>query len=245
MRKNTCILVIVAVLLFPVLMWAQGKKNPPPPVYVEVTTNPTILHEERPYYPDLAVRAGKEGTVHLKMWVDEKGNVADVSIVKSEDEIFDKPAMEAAKKYQFSPAKIAGKPVAVWVTIPFKFRLAKDDAKFQAPSAKGISSNVKPVKTINVDKQVEILYSVPAVYPEQAKKEGAEGEAVVQVLVDESGDAVQVRLVKTDRGDFGEAAVAAVAKWKFKPAMKDNKPLASWVTVPFKFKLDADKKKKK
>ena len=97
MRKNTCIFVIAAGLLLPVIMWAQGKKNPPPPVIMEITTNPTILHDEKPYYPDIAVRAGKEGTVHLKLWVDEKGDVVDVEMLRSDADIFDQPAIEAKK----------------------------------------------------------------------------------------------------------------------------------------------------
>jgi len=31
----------------------------------------------------------------------------------------------AAKEYRFTPSEIKGKPVAVWVTIPFKFKLAE------------------------------------------------------------------------------------------------------------------------
>jgi outer membrane biosynthesis protein TonB len=33
-------------------------------------------------------------------------------------------------------------------------------------------------------------------------------------------------------------------KWKFKPAMMDGKPVAVWVTIPFKFKMDNPKTNK-
>ena len=57
--------------------------------------------------------------------------------------------------------------------------------------------------------------------------------SVAKALVDRSEPA----------GVFDETALAAVKKWKFTPAMKDGKPVASRVRVPIDFDTrDPDKK---
>jgi TonB family protein len=44
-------------------------------------------------------------------------------LMKSTDDLFTQPALEAAKKWKFTPAIMNDKPVLVWIAIPFRFRL--------------------------------------------------------------------------------------------------------------------------
>jgi outer membrane biosynthesis protein TonB len=37
---------------------------------------------------------------------------------------------------------------------------------------------------------------------------------------------------------FNEVAVAAAMQWVFTPAVMNNGPVAVWVSIPFKFKLN-------
>ena len=57
---------------------------------------------------------------------------------------------------------------------------------------------------------------------------------VLHVLVGKDG---RVKNVKVFRGVKGldDAAVLAVKKWVFKPALSNNKPVAVWVEVPIDF----------
>jgi TonB family protein len=65
----------------------------------------------------------QKGTVWVKLWVDEKGNVREATVLKSDAEILNQPSIDAAMKWKFEPAILKGQPVDVWVTIPFKFKL--------------------------------------------------------------------------------------------------------------------------
>jgi TonB family protein len=56
--------------------------------------------------------------------VGKDGRVREVVVVKSDFEILSEAAVEAAKQFVFTPAYVTGGPVAVWVAIPFDFRLA-------------------------------------------------------------------------------------------------------------------------
>ncbi|TMQ60354.1 MAG: energy transducer TonB [Candidatus Eisenbacteria bacterium] len=83
------------------------------------------------------------------------------------------------------------------------------------------------------DPPVPVTQVQPA-YPEFAREAQIQGKVVLHVLVDKNG---RVKNVKVIRGVTGlnEAAVDAIKKWVFKPALSNNKPVAVWVEVPMDF----------
>ncbi len=95
-----------------------------PPPFQPVEEMPKIIKRVPPVYPELAIKANLEGTVYLKFWVDKEGNPRDVSVVQSTADIFNEPAITAATQFLFIPAYMNAGPVAVWITMPFRFRLA-------------------------------------------------------------------------------------------------------------------------
>ena len=90
--------------------------------YYSLTEKPEIVEQGIPKYPELAKKAGIEGTVVVKVLVGYEGNVESTELVKSV-EVLDEAALEAARQFKFSPAKLDGKPVKVWMALPFKFKL--------------------------------------------------------------------------------------------------------------------------
>lgn len=87
------------------------------------------LNDVGPDYPDIAKKAGLTGRVILKYKIDVDGSVSDVQVLEG-DEIFRKPAIDAVSQFRYRPAERDGKPVPVWMTMPFKFVLPEhqDDA---------------------------------------------------------------------------------------------------------------------
>lgn len=101
------------------------EEDGPPPDFVPVEKQPQPLpgNNPAPVYPEIARRAGVEGTVWVKIWVDKDGNPRKAQVLKSDAELFNQPAIDAAMRWKFTPAIMNNGPVAVWVSIPFKFRL--------------------------------------------------------------------------------------------------------------------------
>jgi periplasmic protein TonB len=97
--------------------------NQEPPDFVAYEKEPLPVKQIQPKYPDLAIKAGLEGTVVLKVWVTKEGKVKKAVILKSDADVFNEAAIEAAKQWVFTPALQQKKPIDVWVSIPFKFRL--------------------------------------------------------------------------------------------------------------------------
>jgi len=76
-------------------------------------------------YPEIAKRAGVEGTVYIEAFVDESGSVTRTLVVKGIGAGCDEAAQEAVMKTKFKPGKQRGKPVKVRMSIPIRFRLQK------------------------------------------------------------------------------------------------------------------------
>jgi TonB family protein len=84
---------------------------------------PTVLKKVDPDYPKEALKDSLEGSVMVKVRVNASGRVIHARIVASDNVIFNNAALKAARKWIFTPAILKGKPVNVWVSIPFHFSL--------------------------------------------------------------------------------------------------------------------------
>jgi protein TonB len=85
----------------------------------------------------------------------------------------------------------------------------------------------------------KIIYSVLPQYPASALSQGLEGTTLLSVYVGLSGAAERVE-VKTSSGlaALDEAAAAAVAQWKFNPAVQGGAAIASCFEVPVRFEVN-------
>ncbi|WP_158305386.1 energy transducer TonB [Opitutus terrae] len=81
--------------------------------------------------------------------------------------------------------------------------------------------------------------SVAPTYPPEMKQEKASGIVMVKISIDENGDVVDRVVAKSTRAEFDEAALAAISKWKFKPAKKDGAAVKATVTIPIKFTAES------
>jgi protein TonB len=111
-KYRSSILAACLSVIVPSAVFAQAKAEPPVPVRMVA-----------PDYPQELRREGVAGVVMVSCTIDEKGDVQDVTIEKSSNSTFDRPALAAVKKWKFKPAKLDGAAVAKKVTIPLKFSI--------------------------------------------------------------------------------------------------------------------------
>lgn len=76
-------------------------------------------------------------------------------------------------------------------------------------------------------------------YPELARRAEIEGVVRVEVLVDKKGDVRDARVLKGSGANAGfeEAALEAARLARWRPAMQNNTPVATWVWYDIKFRL--------
>ena len=78
----------------------------------------------------------------------------------------------------------------------------------------------------------------PPVYPADAMQEGKEGTVVLVVDINAQGAVTGAKVARSS-GDarLDQAALSAVPKWTFNPAMENGKPVAGQVRVPVQFAM--------
>jgi protein TonB len=99
------------------------------------------------------------------------------------------------------------------------------------------SSSPAPMPFVAIESQPEFIHREPAVYPEIARKIGLQGRVTVEVTVDAQGKPIQAKIVKSASDVFNEAAIEAVMKYTFKPAMMSTGPVTAKVYIPIDFRL--------
>jgi TonB family protein len=89
-----------------------------------------------------------------------------------------------------------------------------------------------------VDVPARPVDPIVGVYPPGLRSLGIEGEVEARVAVLPDGSVAAARLVSSTHDAFTEAARAAIAAARFHPALRDGRPVASWVGVRLRFRLE-------
>lgn len=76
-------------------------------------------------------------------------------------------------------------------------------------------------------------------YPTTARTAGTQGKVVLQAVIDEQGIPRAVSVLKLPEGgeELAGAAVGAVERWRYRPAMREGKPVPVYFTVVVQFRL--------
>lgn len=78
----------------------------------------------------------------------------------------------------------------------------------------------------------------PPDYPRQMLSRQITGVVSLLVEIDSQGNVSECKIEKASRSEFEKPAQEAVLKWKFKPAERAGKPVASRLLIPLHFRLE-------
>jgi len=74
-------------------------------------------------------------------------------------------------------------------------------------------------------------------YPRLAQRAGLEGTVVVAVIIEKDGQPSNVEVLKSVAKVLDEAAMTAVMKQRFEPALQRNRPVRVVMSIPVRFRL--------
>ena len=194
-------------------------------------TSPSIA------YPELALVQGIEGTLEVKVLVNEKGGVSEVAVVSSSDPIFVDPTLSDLKKFEFVPASVDGKATELWLRMDIGFKTQHSwtsafDGEEQSQQSSSEWALVGDGEMPQFDQ--EILRD-NIVFPKEAMARGAAGVVVVRARVSTEGEVVAMEVEGTADADLAEAAFQAVAATPFTPGTEAGEPKEMWTMIPITF----------
>jgi periplasmic protein TonB len=82
-----------------------------------------------------------------------------------------------------------------------------------------------------------VLSKVEPEYSEEARKAKWQGTVVLSLVVDDQGRPQALKVVRSLGLGLDQKAIEAVEKWRFKPGMKDGKPVPVMATIEVNFRL--------
>lgn len=82
---------------------------------------PVKITDVKPDYPQEAYTSGVGGVVVLEALIDTRGNVVDLDVVRSVQQL-DRAAIDAVSKWKYQPATKEGAPIPVLMTVTLTFK---------------------------------------------------------------------------------------------------------------------------
>jgi len=88
----------------------------------EIDQKPRAVFQSAPVYPSEMRGKKVEGVVTVLFVVDSAGKVANPHVEKSNNPAFERPALDAVKRWKFEPAVKGGQRVACKMRVPMRFQ---------------------------------------------------------------------------------------------------------------------------
>jgi protein TonB len=144
--------------------------------------------------------------------------------IEEEPEVVDEPTPEPMERLETAPVEAAPEPAP-----------APSPPPTPAPEPEPPPNKVFNQGT--VDRNAEMKGRIEVEYPSSAKRAGIEGRVILQFVVDESGRPQAIEVLRSPSDMLSEAAVDALEKKSFKPAMQNGQPVKMRMSQPVTFRL--------
>ncbi|MBT8399820.1 MAG: M56 family metallopeptidase [Rhodothermia bacterium] len=246
-RTTSVLAFAVTLSAVALLVAACTEAGPSSEVFTTVETMPELEGglasiQQELAYPEIAKKAGVEGRVVVQFVVDERGVVTDPKVVRGVGSGLDEEALRVVRRARFEPGMQAGKPVKVQLSLPITFKLDDSSSDSKPPTTTSALPPALPDELADVDEGPVLIGGLESIiqeikYPEVAREAGVEGRVVVSFTVDESGSVTSPEIVQSVGSGLDAEAIRVTRTARFRPAMKDGKPVKARLALPINFKL--------
>jgi len=159
-------------------------------------------------------------------------------------EVTNDPTERASLPADFAPSlqeipPTGSKPIFIQPPEPYMPPVEGHSTQIRIPAYTGLGGSSVAIYTPGMlDKQpVPVVQGKPA-YPFELRQAGITGQAVVDFIVDRTGNVRNARVESATSNAFGSSAVAAVSKWHFRAGMKGGKTVNTRMQAPIVFNLN-------
>lgn len=153
-------------------------------------------------------------------------------------------AAQQAAAAKAAAAKLAQQQAAAAQAAQLKQQELAQQAAQQAGAAKSQSTAeaAKPAASAGVTREAILTRQALPRYPTSAQRAGIEGWVEVDFSVGTDGEVHDAKVARAQpRHVFDRAALEAVDRWRFQPAMRDGKPVEAKLRRRIVFKLGSNR----
>jgi TonB family protein len=147
------------------------------------------------------------------------------------------PKPKAKKVPIPDPTPDEPEPIRLPEEIDQDIDLPETDVVFDIPEGPPPAEPTGPIQVGGDVKAPIKEYAPQPQYTEIARKARIQGVVIVQAIIDKQGNVTDVKVLKPLPMGLDKAAADAVAKWKFKPATLNGKPVDVYYNLTVNFTL--------
>ncbi len=137
--------------------------------------------------------------------------------------------------------KATALPKPVEEPVQMKVGMVREKGVPNEPMAMPVQKPSGPRDTeFDSDSGPKFLHGEMPQYPMIARRLGKEGRVILRLTIDEKGNLINIEVIEKADYGFTEAAVEAVKKSTFLPAMLDGRLVTTRAVLPIKFTLRRD-----
>ena len=194
----------------PQAVWAQGRAKD---VAAPGTALPQPLRTVPLRYPEMPDFHWTDGEVDLGFVVDEKGRIGSVEVLRGPHPAFVDAALDALLATPYKPASHAGQPMSMRVTRRYDFKMSTGMDAIIKPGPTGPITG--PGGKVRLEAAPAAQLAVWPTYPVALLRNRVQGSAKVRMSVAPDGQVQAVELLAATHPEFGQAARAMAAAWRF------------------------------
>lgn len=200
-----------------------------------------------PAFPQTVVYDGMaEGHATLAFSRTAAGEPGDILVLEATHPLLAEAAVAAVRNWRFQPSNNPEDLKSRTLRIGFRlqgivvFPLGKDKPLSSAKEGGGLTLTA-PVRVPQLQTLAQtpkaLAQPMPA-YPAALRSRPVEGNAAVRFYVDEAGRVRLPEVISATAPEFAEAALAAVAQWRYEPPQDGGRSIVASDNWSFQFKAN-------
>lgn len=219
----------------------QDSAGAPPPAAFEIREldeTPAPTFQARPAYPTKFAKNKVTGSAVVEFIVAADGRVVGARAVSASQPEFGAAAVAAVERWRFTPGRKKGRAVATRMQVPIHFELDEPPLSETLGAALRAATTQAHLPAIDISR-LDVMPTPRSQarpnFPAHLREKGVQGNAVIDIIVDVNGDVRNAFVLRATHPELGDAALAAVAQWKFKPGQLRGRVVNTHMQVPIVF----------
>lgn len=228
----------VAVLAAPLALFGATQEE------VKIMEELNLTKYVEPVFPAMVRYEGVvEGAVALAVSRNASGEPQDILVLSATNRGLGEAAVDAVRQWRFAPTDAGRSPAARTVRLAFRLQgvvvlpYGKNHQSELTAEQTGtqLRRDVRVPQLQALARQPKALAQPMPAYPAALVARGEEGTASVRFYVDEDGRVRLPEVLEASAPEFGAAAVAAVAQWRYEPPTHGGRTVVAADNWAFKF----------
>ena len=117
-------------------------------------------------------------------------------------------------------------------------KIAEMEKLYTGEKEREVQKSIAEMQKSETNRKAKVIYKVEPEYPADARDQKIAGSVLLSMTIDHDGVPQNIKVKKPLYPSLDQAAIEAVRKWRFEPAIKDGQPVSMWITVEVYFGLE-------